>query len=333
MAQVFFRKKEQYLIGDGTVNMFFQIEDVPVKVTETEHAIYNICRDDHEGKQKGFLCLTVFTTEPDPNNLFDDSQKPEFTDTAKIDNLVDAKNSFLDELSERLAKQFRWLTNQPIQIYKKGRPFPLEWSSDSVSWQPLSNGEDDMNIVIKGYGGDDVIKVINKDLVNSLIAPNIEREEPLAWDLLDEAERLLDKDELRGSFLLGFTALEVGVKQYVLHKIPEATWMLINSPSPDIFRICKKFLPDLDKKLNMEEAKKVLPTIESYMQSRNRLVHRGDFNQDFGSVRKQLWVVEYVLHRLDYASGLDYAGKFSERTLQRVATGQGDDLIKKAKSK
>ena len=78
--------------------------------------------------------------------------------------------------------------------------------------------------------------------VNALLARGLS--EPLAHTVWREAWRLRDQSP-RGALLLGVAAIEVGVKEFIAGRVPDAEWLVQEAPTPPLMRMLQTYLPDL----------------------------------------------------------------------------------------
>ena len=62
------------------------------------------------------------------------------------------------------------------------------------------------------------------------------------------------------------------------------------------------------------------------MESRNKVIHRGSFEEDSGTVTKKLYMVEYMLHRFDYSTGLEGARLYAEKAKDEMLHSGSDNI-------
>lgn len=313
----------RYLIDENSYGVNYEIKDARVEISPELAVIFNICGDEYEGKEHGFLCLSVVLR--DSNGPLIDLYKKQNNYSAEeqkqLNEIALKKSNFLQKEADRVVKVFRWLVDLPFNIDKRGKNVELHWSYNKSRWEKVPQNVEPSYSIIGLYGGS-ATDVVNNELIKSIIAANINQEEPLAHDILLEAFTLMNNGNLRAAYVLGYSALEVGVKHYIQKKAPMTSWLIDNMPSPDMSRICLKYLPTIDSGIDISNSpeKKL---IELHMQGRNKLIHSGTFNENFISVNQKLNAVKAMLHRLDYSMGLVPAKVHLDKTLISI----GDKVV------
>ncbi len=136
-----------------------------------------------------------------------------------------------------------------------------------------------------------------------------QHQEPLAHLLLREA-RGQQAANPRSAILIGLSALETGVKQFVSDRVPDASWLVAESQSPPIVRMLTEYLPKLPGSNGASfqpPEGRVLKTLKKGVWLRNKVAHLGysDFRED--TVEDILDAVESMLWRLDAAAGFSWA--------------------------
>ena len=133
--------------------------------------------------------------------------------------------------------------------------------------------------------------------------------EPLAHELLREARSLLGAAD-RSALLIGFSALESGVKQHIAQMLPDASWLVFEVPAPPISKMLAKFIPMLHKNnsdvSDWSSLKKLFGICQQMLEDRNRLAHTGQM-PDRASIAEYLDAVHDVLYFLDVLSGNSWA--------------------------
>ena len=149
-----------------------------------------------------------------------------------------------------------------------------------------------------------------------------EKFRPLQHELYQEAFSLY-KTVPRSAVLIGYTALEVGVKKHCQKLRPDNTWILGNIQSPPLPKIIKEYLPLIHDQIDQgkweKESKQKRSTIHSWMEIRNALAHGGEFNRHNDALRSFLVAVKQFLYLFDVLEG----HKWAEAHV-------GDDLLKAA---
>ncbi len=309
---------KRYLIDKDLFNVRFDVDKAPVDMGANLTGLISACAEEYKGERRSFLCIDIISNEENDtiHKLIKQTTPYSESEQASIKELADGRIPDFHDQADDLLRRFRWLTNLKFDPEQVGNYFPLRWSTNRSNWSNVPyEPEPDWRTI--SFLGDENTSVIDNELVRTLIGPNMHLSEPLAHDLIFEAKKLLYAENLRGAFTIGYSALEVGIKEFIRHKAPQTTWLLENSPSPDILKIISKYLPTLDKKLEID-GKVEKGAIKEYMEERNKLIHTGKLTLSFGSVAKKIHLVEYILHRLDYCTGLDRAELYAKRWRERV---------------
>lgn len=146
--------------------------------------------------------------------------------------------------------------------------------------------------------------------------------EPFAYELVREAWAMWESSP-RSSLLIAITALEVGVKQYVVNRVERAEWFVNNAPSPDVIAVLRDYLPMLGPPPGAPAAagrfeplsKDFLELLRKRRDQRNKIAHRPEAHQGATEVatpkraRSAVLAVRQVLLRLDIADGREWASE------------------------
>ncbi|UHG93188.1 hypothetical protein [Spirosoma oryzicola] len=326
---VYFRYTNSYLIPNSVAEVKFSIsEDEPIPLNNNEWVRFWVSQANFWGNQRGYLCISIEFADFSSltGSLFNAEIPLDKGSQKSLDEVVLAQRKLLTTRPDDLLRLFRWLTGLPFELKNKRQLIPFQWSIDQINWVDVPFDNQAQGVLFDIVGGHPT-ETVNRDLIESLIVPNLHLAEPLGHDLLIEAYRLRESNDLRGAFTIGYSALEVGVKEYVQKRIPETKWLMEKSPSPDMLKMCSQYLPSLDRRLDIKDTlEKRL--IRKYMESRNTLVHEGKFEESDQTVIKKLCMVEYMLHRFDYCLGLDRALLYVEKAKYRMDHLGIEDLPK-----
>ena len=338
MTPIYFQYIDTYLVSHLPNFQIQTNETNLVPLSEREWVSFaGYLYEDHKGVQNPYLHIFQQVAEGSEliNNLFDKRSALGKDEQVQLNQIALTTQRNLIAKGQDLLRKFRWLTGLKFDLNLKGKHIPIQWSRDRINWESVTFEMPKPNIFITGFFGHEPTSVFNKELLDSLIAPNINLVEPLGHDLLIEANRLYDNNDYRGAFLIGFSALEVGVKEFIAKKIPQTKWLMAYSPSPDMLKMCGQYLPELDKRLSIE-GKIEKRLIGKFMESRNALAHRGEFTnnegtllEDSGTIIKKLKMVEYMLYRFDYCAGLDRALLYAEAAKSQMENVGLVDVPKK----
>jgi hypothetical protein len=134
--------------------------------------------------------------------------------------------------------------------------------------------------------------------------------EPFYHELIRSAITQFDTD-LRSSLVMGWIALESGTKDLIAYFIPESAWLIENTPSPNIHKILKDFLPSMIlSKLDRDQFKlpsECLKRIQRHMEIRNSLVHGRNITVNREELNIFLLQVRSILYLIDYLKGSNWA--------------------------
>jgi hypothetical protein len=103
--------------------------------------------------------------------------------------------------------------------------------------------------------------------------------EPLAHELLREAKSTAEASP-RSALLTACSAIETGVKIHISQVAPAATWLLMEMPSPPVFKILRDYIPLLHQHdgheiPNWQNLKYLFNIVRDYVEFRNKLTHVG----------------------------------------------------------
>jgi hypothetical protein len=198
----------------------------------------------------------------------------------------------------------RWRMGHPVAL----NPFAFQqafWSSDDgESWHrfPRRTGG---RVIARG---DSRITPEIADDVQSLVFEVTP--EPLAHELWREAWAQR-RTSPRSAMLIGMASLEVGIKQFAARHIPDAEWLLAESPTPNVVRMLSEFLPGLVPLENGVPFDPpdagTLATIRKGVTIRNEVTHKGVKEVKPATVRGVLVAVRKLLWQLDRASGQQWS--------------------------
>ena len=178
------------------------------------------------------------------------------------------------------------------------------WSVDNIFWHAAPD-EIHCRIEVMDYN----IR-INQNIeadIQSMLLQN--KEEPVHHELFREAWKLRNNN-LRSSLLIGFTSLEVAVKNCISQIVPNSKWLVENLPSPPIEKILKEYFARL---LINDAEKAVLPSsdiidvIKKGIQIRNTIAHLGAKPPSHEKIEEYLKAIRECIWIMDYNSGNAWA--------------------------
>jgi hypothetical protein len=214
-------------------------------------------------------------------------------------------HSELHEAAEAVLGVVRWRSRSlgPPQPFS-GRG--LQWSADDKSWDWMpSSAEARISVA-------DRVELAPGAVAELKVLLDAGRREPLGHVLFREAwsQRYSNR---RSSLLLGVTALEIGIKEYIAACVPDAEWLALESPSPPVVRMLTEYLPKLkapEEGPGLGELDKdTLDALKAAVQVRNRLAHRG-VEVESDRLLRTLRAIRNVLWSLDVALGQLWAESY-----------------------
>jgi hypothetical protein len=177
------------------------------------------------------------------------------------------------------------------------------WSMDGDDWHHLPTA---IELHTSAALVPRISRAIHDD-VQALLDADVE--EPLAHRLWREAWQLR-ADSPRSALLIGMTALEVGVKNYIARAVPDADWLLEHLPAPPTHRLLGDYIPKLSS-----PSEAAPPTVTSDMRDairgaqdlRNVLAHTGKAEVGLEWLDRTLRLIRDLLWSLDAAGGFSWA--------------------------
>lgn len=136
--------------------------------------------------------------------------------------------------------------------------------------------------------------------------------EPLAHELLREAFGALESSP-RSSLLMATSALETGIKMHIAELVPDAQWLLLESPSPPIFKMFRRYLFELHTARGTGIAdwdiwSGLFKCVETVVNYRNKLAHTGALSPDvISELPGLLEQARDILYILDVLAGHAWA--------------------------
>lgn len=137
----------------------------------------------------------------------------------------------------------------------------------------------------------------------------------LGHELLCEAGSLVFSAP-RSATLIGFSALEVGIKEHCKKMYSETRWLLENTQSPPLAKLLKSFIPEIHKNLGWDTTdwkigfKNYIRLTQEWTEVRNKLAHGGSFEKTEEELKYFLNTVSEILYLLDFLSGVEWANEY-----------------------
>jgi hypothetical protein len=221
----------------------------------------------------------------------------------------------LSDLARRFIKTIRWMQRA------SGRQSPLalvsfQWAADKTDWHPMPFGIRARTSFQQGMdlGGDALAEL------HAVWSKG--QHEPLAHELLREALDIAHSNP-RSALLIGVSAVETGLKQYIQQKVPNSDVILEKLPSPPAFTMVQEVIPALHKLLEQKHDNSPLPKNEAdffrkWVTQRNQIAHGIKSSVDVDDLLEFLEFSRRLLYRLDAYSGHQWAALFAAEENQNV---------------
>lgn len=216
------------------------------------------------------------------------------------DDVVDAISRSLHSAAGAALRLVRWRYAMAgvhrALVSSKG----LELSEDRTNWRPAPTAIYGV-VTSRGYPRLDSAKVA---VIQKMI--DEERAEPLAHELLREAQDIWQSAP-RSCYVIAVAALEVGIKEFLASRVPEAEWLVWNVPSPPIFKLLRDYLPTLLSTALPPPPRRLMRLADDAVPRRNTTVHsKGDVPTG-RELRDLLDGVSDLLHLFDVYRGEGWA--------------------------
>jgi hypothetical protein len=252
--------------------------------------------------------------------LTDPSDAPYTAMPERMRQFIVAVRSELANAANRTVGLLRWRMADEGP-YDAIRTRGAMWSLDCQEWHHLPTALETRTSV-------SLVPCISADIRSDVQAMlDSGAEEPLAHKLWREAWQLRG-DSPRSALLIGMTALEVGVKNYIARAIPDTDWLLGQLPAPPTHRLLAEYIPTLTPpgsakppSITSDEAR----AMRDAQGLRNRLAHTGNVEVRADRLGDELQLVQDILWRLDTASGFDWAATASLIRVQGGLTATPDE--------
>lgn len=178
----------------------------------------------------------------------------------------------------------------------------FEFSRDKKVWVDMP-----IDLRVSGSIGDYPIMFNQKghDIISSRMeAP------PIHHSLFLEAwgQRKINK---RSSLIMGLAALESSVKYMFVKNVPDAVWMVENSPSPPVQKMITEMIKTLPIKNKIDGrvrglSKEILEELKNWISVRNTLIHKGTVFPKTFDIGRILFTIKSIIYLMDYYGGEDW---------------------------
>jgi hypothetical protein len=213
----------------------------------------------------------------------------------------------LHESSKQVLGLLRWRYGKWVGYELHGKPGLFWYSASKDRWFRFPS-------YLPAVSGLELIGGMSfHDFVQAFISKRLnEREdEPIGHRILQNAYSL--RNDARAAIVLAVSALEVGVKDLIARRAPDAEWLAFEVPAPAVEKIIREYLCKLHPHVEKAEyeaifKKDILDGIRAAVTLRNSIAHRG-LEATYDKATEVCDVVRDVLRRLDFISGETWIGK------------------------
>lgn len=203
----------------------------------------------------------------------------------------------LSELVTSFVKTIRWVQ----ATAGNQRPFGqigYYWSVDKTEWQTMPSS---FGVMIEQPRGINMSKTAVEEARDIWLSG---QREPLAQELIREAFDVATGNP-RSGLLIGLSALETGLKEYIAFRVENSDIILEKLPAPPVITILQEILPALHKSLSIQAkefplGKAEADDVKKWVLRRNRLAHGVEGSIDSAKLKQFLALVRSLLYTLDY---------------------------------
>ncbi len=279
-----------------------QLIATAIKSEELDTTIAAAFRELAEGKLPNESNFKEAAADLDHNGVLTPNHAPPLAALPRdFQELCDRSHQELSAALRRTVDLVRWRGGlssgrQPQLLSQFGFHFSID---DQATWNPVPH-----RLSLKLLWGfpmptDGLAQTVFDDV--SRLGPTMS--EPVSRQLFREAWELLQQNP-RSSLVIGYTAIEIGCKEFIQAAVPLSSWLVVNVPSPPVDRILKSYIPTLPS----PAGRIVIPNeqrkqVQKMMEARNELVHRGELTMPYGELEKALRAINDLLWLLNYYAG------------------------------
>jgi hypothetical protein len=287
--------------------------DFRFNFTRPRPAVVQFTRDDHD--PDAAVCVVTCIAAIGPTIAIK-LASPFKDDIAALGSLSSSELSALDDILMDLRTLlrstidlFRWrngLADGPTNAAQNVQAF---YSGDGKRWLKVS--------LVRSVQIDwMVFKNTLTDVSPEEIVRMVESgdQEPVARQLFREAWEL-GRSKPRSALAIGIAAAEIGVKDLIASLIPNAQWLVKETPSPSVVKILREYLPMLPvrgrlKDKTLKPPSELITLIKKGIEYRNGLVHAGASLPDWKELESILRAVNDVLWICELYAGAGWAGSY-----------------------
>ncbi len=215
----------------------------------------------------------------------------------------------LSDLASKFVKTLRWRqgASGPHSPFSS---IGFEWSKDKTHWDAMPSTTRARGQVRKGIDTSaNAIRALETVWLSG-------EEEPLGHELVREAFDIAGTSP-RSALLIGVSALETSLKNYISFRVPNAHIILDEIPSPPVVRITQDVIPRLHKAVGVRNSAFPLKdddkkTLQNWITQRNQVAHGTKQTVNVDELLVFLGFVRKILYKLDACRGQVWAESLIE---------------------
>jgi hypothetical protein len=222
----------------------------------------------------------------------------------KFQELSRSVSNKLSGLAHKFIKTLRW-TQGAAGPHSPFSHVGFQWSNDKVHWNTMpSEFYASLEVLVGLDVRPDAIRRVEE-------IGACGEEEPFAHELMREAFDIAATNP-RSALLIGCSALETALKEYLNLVVPNSYIILEEVPSPPVLKIMQEIIPRLYKQLKVSDSAFALKEhdkklAKNWVHQRNKIAHGAKIRVDVDRVRMFLRFVRKILYQLDACRGHAWA--------------------------
>lgn len=212
------------------------------------------------------------------------------------------------QLSINLIKYLKWRKGIPLNYTT------IEKINTTLRWEIEGSPEDCSEkltlpatpVLVFGqhfYARSSKIQVAQDDFADFYLLHSQGDFIPLHHELLIEVEKLLMGSYSRSAYLMLYIALEVSTKSLIRVRKPDATWLIDNTPSPNLHKMYSEFI---NKEIAQVISNEDLEKLKDITSKRNRVAHKGE-DVKTETLDKHFDLIKAWIKAIDYELGYEWA--------------------------
>lgn len=283
---------------DGEFHILFEREvDQPMLELLREHESWNKKQKEEREKEElaGSLKLTSIPT-------WTDSEENQET----LSTFYNEQRRFASQVGQLIERLLRWRTGDVDMPFTNMKWLRISWSEDCDEWHDFPPPAPEFTAWVRITYDSESLQAVLAELIDQKM--NM----PLGLELLAEAIDIFSRSP-RSSVVIGMSALEVALKEYIAAKIPdEAQWLAFDLPSPRFQDLLRNF-PKIAGERWVTFPDSYLNELTKGQKLRNDIVHQGaaENPETLRSKAHDLFdIIRDVIWFLEWSKGFDWAWEF-----------------------